>query len=70
MSSRNTFLLDPECLQIDTLSPLTGDVWPQVRTTLKHIQEHPFPAITIFPDGRPHYFRKDELSGQWVQIRY
>ncbi|XP_043229566.1 protein N-terminal asparagine amidohydrolase-like [Amphibalanus amphitrite] len=42
----------------------------QVRTSLKHIQEHPFPAITIFPDGRPHYFRKDQLSGQWVQIRY
>lgn len=42
----------------------------QARSTLKHIQEHPFPAISIFPDGRPHYFRKDEMTGQWLPITY
>jgi len=41
----------------------------QVRATLKHIQEHPFPAVTIFPDNRPHFYRKDE-SGAWIQVRY
>lgn len=41
----------------------------QVRASLKHIQEHPFPAVTIFPDNRPHFYRKDE-SGAWIQVRY
>ncbi|CAG0884174.1 unnamed protein product [Darwinula stevensoni] len=41
----------------------------QVRSTLKHIQEHPFPSVTIFPDNRPHFYRKDE-SGAWVPVRY
>ncbi|XP_043228377.1 protein N-terminal asparagine amidohydrolase-like [Amphibalanus amphitrite] len=40
----------------------------QARASLKYIQEHPFPASTIFPDGRPHYFRRDQLSSQWVQL--
>lgn len=37
----------------------------QVREVLKHIKEHPFPAVTIFPDNRPHYFRRDNL-GSWT----
>lgn len=37
----------------------------QVRDVLKHIKEHPFPAVTIFPDNRPHYFRRDNL-GAWT----
>lgn len=28
---------------------------------MKHIKEHPFPAVTIFPDNRTHYFRRDNL---------
>ncbi|XP_023230791.1 protein N-terminal asparagine amidohydrolase-like [Centruroides sculpturatus] len=41
----------------------------QVRETLKYIQQHPFPGVTVFPDNRPHFFQKDE-SGMWVQICY
>ncbi|XP_021928509.1 protein N-terminal asparagine amidohydrolase [Zootermopsis nevadensis] len=42
----------------------------QVRATLKYIQDHPFPAVTVFRDNRPHYYRRDENSGTWVPIRY
>ncbi|XP_013787100.1 protein N-terminal asparagine amidohydrolase-like [Limulus polyphemus] len=41
----------------------------QVRATLKFIQQNPFPGVTVFPDNRPHFFRKDE-SGAWVQVCY
>lgn len=33
---------------------------------MKHIKEHPFPAVTIFPDNRPHFFRRDSQGG-WTQ---
>lgn len=36
-----------------------------VRETFKYIQQHPFPLVTVFPDNRPHLFRKDE-QGLWV----
>jgi len=41
----------------------------KARSALKHIRDHPFPAITIFPDNRPRYFRKDE-AGNWIQVRF
>ncbi|KAG7296399.1 hypothetical protein JYU34_021551 [Plutella xylostella] len=41
-----------------------------IRTTLKFIQQHPFPAVTVFPDNRPHYYRRDEHSGGWTLVRY
>ena len=41
----------------------------KTRSAMKHIRDHPFPAVTVFPDNRPRYFRKDE-SGAWVQVRY
>jgi len=37
----------------------------QIKSTLKHIQEHPFPEITVFQDNRPRCYRKDE-NGQWI----
>ncbi|CAG2180318.1 unnamed protein product [Oppiella nova] len=40
------------------------------KATLKFIQQHPFPGVTIFPDNRPRYYRKDDLTGQWVPICY
>uniref|UniRef100_A0A0A9WHR3 Protein N-terminal asparagine amidohydrolase n=3 Tax=Lygus hesperus TaxID=30085 RepID=A0A0A9WHR3_LYGHE len=42
----------------------------QMRATLKYIQEHPFPAVTVFRDNRPHYYRRDEISGTWTPFRY
>lgn len=39
-----------------------------MKSTLKHIQEHPFPEITIFPENRPRYYRKDE-HGNWLYCR-
>lgn len=41
----------------------------QVRSTLKFIQQNPFPGVTVFPDNRPHFFRKDE-HGIWVPVCY
>ncbi|XP_046398259.1 protein N-terminal asparagine amidohydrolase [Ischnura elegans] len=38
----------------------------QVRDTLRHIQLNPFPAVTIFPDNRPRYYRRDE-NGLWTR---
>ncbi|XP_054159418.1 protein N-terminal asparagine amidohydrolase-like [Oppia nitens] len=40
------------------------------RTTLKFIQKNPFPGVTIFADNRPRYYRKDDLTGQWLPICY
>nr|XP_049706547.1 protein N-terminal asparagine amidohydrolase isoform X1 [Helicoverpa armigera]XP_049706548.1 protein N-terminal asparagine amidohydrolase isoform X1 [Helicoverpa armigera] len=41
-----------------------------IRVTLKFIQQHPFPAVTVFPDNRAHYYRRDEQSGCWVPMRF
>lgn len=41
----------------------------QIRTTLKYIQQNPFPGITVFPDNRPHFYQKDD-SGQWIRVCY
>lgn len=40
-----------------------------IRSTFKYMQQHPFPGVTVFPDNRPHYFRKDE-AGLWVPVCY
>jgi len=42
----------------------------QIRATLKYIQDNQFPAVTVFRDNRPHYFRRDEHSGLWTPVRY
>lgn len=42
----------------------------QVRSALKYIQENQFPAITVFRDNRPHYYRRDETTGYWQPVRY
>ncbi|XP_061715596.1 protein N-terminal asparagine amidohydrolase isoform X1 [Cydia pomonella] len=41
-----------------------------IRATLKFIQQHPFPAVTVFADNRPHYYRRDEQSGCWAPVRF
>ncbi|CAG2055358.1 unnamed protein product [Timema podura] len=41
-----------------------------VRETLKYIQKHPFPAVTVFRDNRPHYYRRDENIGTWTPVIY
>ncbi|XP_075978527.1 N-terminal amidohydrolase 1 isoform X2 [Anticarsia gemmatalis] len=41
-----------------------------IRVTLKFIQQHPFPAVTVFPDNRAHYYRRDEQTGCWVAMRF
>ncbi|TGZ47873.1 Uncharacterized protein DBV15_11707 [Temnothorax longispinosus] len=42
----------------------------QVRATLKYIQDNQFPAVTVFRDNRPHYYRRDENTGVWQPMRY
>uniref|UniRef100_A0A1B6CM09 Protein N-terminal asparagine amidohydrolase n=1 Tax=Clastoptera arizonana TaxID=38151 RepID=A0A1B6CM09_9HEMI len=42
----------------------------QVKSALKYIQDHPFPAVTVFRDNRPHYYRIDEHTGTWIPFRY
>ncbi|XP_015184955.1 PREDICTED: protein N-terminal asparagine amidohydrolase isoform X1 [Polistes dominula] len=42
----------------------------QIRATLKYIQDNQFPAVTVFRDNRPHYYRRDEATGVWQPIRY
>lgn len=41
-----------------------------VRATLKYIQDNPFPAITVFRENRPLYFKRDESTGAWQPVRY
>ncbi|XP_015511689.1 protein N-terminal asparagine amidohydrolase [Neodiprion pinetum] len=41
-----------------------------VRTTLKYIQDNQFPAVTVFRDNRPRYYRRDEVHGGWQPMRY
>ncbi|KAA0184856.1 hypothetical protein HAZT_HAZT009144 [Hyalella azteca] len=40
---------------------------PQVRGVLQLIKDHPFPAVTMFPNNRPHYFRRDR-HGAWAPV--
>ncbi|XP_029661681.1 protein N-terminal asparagine amidohydrolase [Formica exsecta] len=42
----------------------------QVRATLKYIQDNQFPAVTVFRDNKPHYYRRDEITGVWQPMRY
>lgn len=49
---------------------VTKYLCPQVRATLKFIQTNQFPAITIFRDNRPRYYRRDENTGCWQIVRY
>lgn len=42
----------------------------QVRATLKYIQSNQFPAVTVFRDNRPRYYRRDETTGYWQPFRY
>ncbi|XP_061388313.1 protein N-terminal asparagine amidohydrolase [Musca vetustissima] len=39
-----------------------------MRATIKFIQENQFPAITVFRDNRPRYYRRDETTGCWTLI--
>ncbi|XP_043066774.1 protein N-terminal asparagine amidohydrolase isoform X2 [Drosophila bipectinata] len=39
---------------------------PQTRATIKFIQENQFPAVTVFRDNRPRYYRRDDATGCWV----
>lgn len=41
----------------------------KIRAALKYIRDHPFPGVTVFPDNRSRYFRRDE-SGSWTYMRY
>ncbi|CAG7835034.1 unnamed protein product [Allacma fusca] len=36
----------------------------EIKNALRHIQEHPFPEVTIFRENKPRYYRKDE-NGHW-----
>ncbi|XP_017839964.1 protein N-terminal asparagine amidohydrolase isoform X2 [Drosophila busckii] len=41
---------------------------PQMRATIRFIQENQFPAVTVFRDNRPRYYRRDDATGCWVLI--
>ncbi|XP_075224228.1 N-terminal amidohydrolase 1 [Lycorma delicatula] len=74
MRGVDLWLEQPDEIILQHLSN-TPDIEPphfvmQIRATLKYIQEHPFPAVTVFRDNRPHFFRRDENSGTWVPFRY
>nr|CAD7427212.1 unnamed protein product [Timema monikensis] len=34
------------------------------------VDHHPFPAVTVFRDNRPHYYRRDENIGTWTPVIY
>lgn len=42
----------------------------QVRATLKYIHDNQFPAVTVFRDNRPRYYRRDETTGCWQHVRF
>ena len=41
-----------------------------VRNTLKRIKDDPYPAVTIFHNNCPRYYRKDGVSGLWIRIHH
>lgn len=74
MRSVELWLAQPDDVILKHLSN-TPDIEPphivmQIRTTLKYIQDNPFPDITVFHDNRPHYYRRDEHTGLWIPFRY
>lgn len=42
----------------------------QTRATLKYVQSNPFPAITVFRENRPLYYKRDVNTGAWEPVRY
>ncbi len=41
-----------------------------VRSTLKRIKDDPYPAVTIFHNNSPRYYRKDSVSGHWIRVHH
>lgn len=39
----------------------------QMRNTWKFIKENPDPSKTVFADGKPHYFKRNDDCSAWVQ---
>jgi len=61
---------DEFILQHLTTSPEVepAHVVNEIKNTLRHIHDHPFPEVTIFTDNRPRYYRKEE-NGVWTLVR-
>jgi len=38
----------------------------RLRATLKKIKEHPYPSVTLFPSNMPRSYRKDDVTGLWM----
>lgn len=41
---------------------------PHVRSTLKFMKDNPHPYETVFKNGQPHYFKRNEDCNAWVHV--
>lgn len=74
LSMNIKFLLDYDDKSLlDTLStsPLVEPphLVAVIRNTLKFMQEHPNPYETVFKNGQPHFFKRNEDCTSWVPIQ-
>ncbi len=42
---------------------------PHLRSTLKRIKDDPYPSVTLFHNNLPRYYRKDDVTGQWMRYQ-
>eukprot|EP00094_Tigriopus_californicus_P007975 TCALIF_07677-PA protein Name:"Similar to NTAN1 Protein N-terminal asparagine amidohydrolase (Homo sapiens)" AED:0.20 eAED:0.20 QI:0/0.8/0.66/1/0.4/0.66/6/190/368 len=42
---------------------------PHLRSTLKRIKDDPYPSVTLFHSNLPRFYRKDDISGQWLRYQ-
>ena len=48
---------------------LNVDLFLTFRSTLKRIKDDPYPAVTLFHNNLPRYYRKDDVTGQWLRYQ-
>jgi len=36
------------------------------RAALKRIKDDPYPSVTVFHNNMPRYYKKDDVTGQWI----
>jgi len=40
---------------------------PNTRSALKRIKDDPYPSVTVFHNNMPRYYKKDNVTGQWIR---
>ena len=61
-NTRYSSLRQPRSLQV-----APPNFIPNTRSALKRIKDDPYPSVTVFHNNMPRYYKKDDVTGQWIR---